>query len=408
MRKNQILMTSASPLAMPAIVHMSAYANTLTGLIPDMYAALNVVSRELVGFIPSVARAPGVERAAQGQQVVYDVAPVATASDIAPAMTVPEPADKAPGTGFITISKARKSDFGFVGEEQRGLDTGAGYLTVQGGFIAQALRVLTNEIEADVAAEATAAACRAHGVAGTTPYASGVGDSAQLRKILDDNGAPATGRAIVLNTAAGAAIRTNTQLTKANEAGSQMTLRQGEILDIHGFSHKESGQAVSHTAGTGASATTDTAGYAVGATTINLASAGTGTILAGDVITFAGDANKYVVVTGDADVSGGGSVVIAEPGLRVAIPASATAITVGADYAANVGFSNDAIHLVTRAPALPREGDLAVDRKMVVDPRSGIAFEMSLYPGYRKMMVELGLAWGQKAVKPEHIALLLG
>lgn len=393
----------------PAIVHMAAYANGgLTPLIPSLYEGLDVVSRELVGFIPSVNRSATAERAAVGQSVTYHVAPAAVVSDVVATMVPSDPADVTLGNGTITISKSRKTEFAFTGEEQRGLNTGSGYISVQADMFAQGLRALTNEVEADLSAAAAAAACRFTGTAGTTPFGSSLGDAAQLRKILDDNGAPASGRSLIINTSSGANLRTLTQLTKVNEAGSQMTLRQGELIDIFGFSIKETGQGVSHTKGTAASATTNAAGYAVGATTITLASAGTGTILAGDTVSFAGDSNKYQVITGDADVSGGGTIVLAAPGLRVAIPASATAITVGNSYAANVGFTQNALVLAARAPALPDQGDSAIDRTMLIDPRSGLAFEISMYAGKRKIELEVALAWGVKATKPEHIAMLGG
>lgn len=385
-----------------------AGANTLTGLIPDLYAGLDVVSRELVGFIPSVSRDSGAERAAVGQSVTYHVAPNANVSDLTPAMTPPEPTDQTIGTGNIQLTKQRIAEFGYVGEERRGLNTGPGYLSMQADQFAQAIRTLVNEVEADLANEAYLNASRAFGTAGTTPFGTNVGDMAQIRKILDDNGAPASERSCVIDTSAGASLRTLQNLTRANEAGTAMTLRDGELLNLHGLSVKESAGIVTHTAGTGASATTNAAGYAVGAKIITLASAGTGTILAGDYVTFAGDANKYLVVSGDADVSNGGTITLAAPGLRQAIPASATAITVVGTSTRNIAFSRNAIHLVTRPPALPEGGDSAIDSRMITDPRSGLTFEVRMYAGYYKMRLEVALVWGFKAVKPEHMAALLG
>ena len=42
-------------------------ANTLTNLIPDAYAALDVVSRELTGAIPGVQRDASADRLATNQ-----------------------------------------------------------------------------------------------------------------------------------------------------------------------------------------------------------------------------------------------------------------------------------------------------------------------------------------------------
>lgn len=403
-KMQSILLSQTAPM----IGHLSAYANTLTAIIPDLYAGMDVVSRELVGFIPSVTRNSSAERAAVGQSVVYDIAPTPTPFNVTPSMTVPEPDNFTTGAGSLTISKSRGVAFGWTGEEQRAVDTGLGYLSVQANNFAQGLRVLVNEMEADIAAAAAVAGSRAIGTAGTTPFASDFDEIADIRKILDDNGAPMTERSLVMNTAAGANLRKLSSLTNVGDAGTTMTLRDGELLNIHGMSLKESAQVATVTAGTNSGAKTDTAGYAVGATVITLGAVGTGSIKAGDVITFAGDTNKYVVASGDADVSGGGTITLAAPGLRVAIPAAATAITTLATHASNVAFSRNALHLVTRAPALPREGDSAIDRMQITDPRSGMVFEVSVYAVYRKIRAEVTAAWGVGAIKPEHIALLLG
>lgn len=408
--RNAVLL---SGLAAPAILTSpllmtGAYANTLTRLLPDLYTALNFVSRELVGVIPGVNRNTGAERAAVGQSVVWGVAPEANVTDVTPAMQVPEPTDQQIGNGTITITKSRAANFGYTGEEQKGLNTGPGYLSIQQQQIAQALRKLVNEMESDLFTAAYQAASRAYGTPGTIPFATDLAASAQVRKILDDNGADPSDRSLVINTGAGANMRTLMQLTRVNEAGTQMTLRDGQLLDIHGFAIRESGQAKDHVKGTAAAATTNAAGYAIGATTITLASAGTGTIKAGDVVTFAGDANKYVVKTGDTDVSNGGTIVLNNPGLRAAIPAAATAITVGNSYAASVAFARSAFALAARPPALPEEGDMASDSYLLTDVRSGITFDVRVYLGYRKVRYEIALAWGWSAVNSEGIALLVG
>lgn len=385
-------------------------ANTLTNLIPDVYSALDVVSRELVGLIPAVTLDAQTARAALNQTVRSFVAPASTASDITPGVEVPDAGDQVIGNVSLAITKARFVQIRWNGEEEQGINNGGpGASAIRVNQIAQAMRTLTNEVEGDLAALYNTAS-RSYGVGGTIPFATAgdYTDASFTRKILVDNGAPDSDLQMVINTGAGANLR-GKQGGKANEAGTDSILRQGVLLDIHGFAVRESGAIKTHTKGTNASAaTTNTAGYAVGATTITLASAGTGTIVAGDSVVFAGDTNQYVVVTGDADVSNGGTIVLAAPGLRQAIPASATGVTVSATGPRSMAFRRSAIVLATRQPALPQGGDKAVDRTVITDPRSGLSFELSMYPGFRQMNWFLGLAWGVKNVKPEHSALLLG
>lgn len=377
-------------------------SNTLNNLIPTLYSALDVVSRELVGFIPSVALDASTARAALNQEVRNPMAPASGATDITPGVTPPDDGDQTIDSRQITISKARRVPIRWNGEQSLGVNSGPGQSNVLRDQFSQAIRTLCNEVEADLSGLHKDAS-RAYGTAGTIPFASDLSDTANVLKILLDNGAPSTDLQLVINTSAGAKLRTLGQLTKANEAGGDSLLRQGVLLDLHGMAIRESAKVKNVTKGTGAAyQVNNVAGYAVGDTVI-AADTGTGTILAGDVVTFAGDANKYIVAVGLS----GGSFTIAAPGLRQAL-ANDAAITVGNSYAANMAFSRSAIVLATRAPALPDGGDSADDRTIITDPVSNLSFEVALYRQYRQVQYEISLAWGFACFKPEHTAILLG
>lgn len=386
-------------------------ANTLTGLVADLYVALDVVSREQVGFIPSVSLDTDVARAAVGQNVTSFVAPAATASDITPGVTPPNDGDQTIGKVTMHITKGRRVPLRWNGEQTLQMNNnGPGQLTIKQAQLAQSIRTLTNEMEADLAALHVKAS-RAYGTATTAPFASDLSDTAQIRKILTDNGAPLVDLSMVINTTAGAKVRTLAQLNKANEAGSATLREQGTLLDIHGFKLRESGQVKRPAAGAMASATTSAAALTVGQTVLPLATAGTGVVSAGDVITLANDTNKYVVtsvVFAGANPASGDTITIASPGIQLAQASAARAITVTAVSARNMAFERTAIVLATRMPALPEEGDLAVDRVMITDPRSGMSFEVALYPQYRQMQYEISAVWGCELIKPEHSAILLG
>lgn len=385
-------------------------ANTLTGLIPTIYKALDVVLRELTGFVPAVTRDMSGEQAAVDQTISWPVAPVVSAGNITPATTGPTPVDQTIGPGTMTISKSRSVVFGWRGEEQKSL--GGLYNSILVDQFAQSMRTLVNEVEADLAALYVAAS-RAYGTAGTTPFDSTnkLAFTAQVLKILQDNGAPTSDLQLVINTTAGAALRTLTELTKVNEVGSDLPLRRGVLLDVHGFAIRESAQVKAHTKGAGTGYLVDlTAGYAVGSTAIHT-DTGLGQIKAGDILTntkTGRDTNKYVVKTGGTGTTGVDTdIVLANPGIQVAW-VNNDPLSIGNSYAANMAFSRSAIALMTRAPAMPEGGDAADDVTIITDPQTGLSFQVALYRQYRQVTYEVGLAWGVKAVKPEAMAILLG
>lgn len=385
--------------------------NTLDDLIPDFYVALDTVSRERIGMLTSVARDARADRVAKNQIVRSFVTPYDAdgGHDFTPSMSVPGAADETIDNVPVQITKYRYWDFSWDGEEEYGLDNGGpGALSVRQGQIAQKIRAALNEMEYDLCLAGQLGAARAWGDATATPFAT-AGDysaAAQMQRLLDDCGAPDGDRSLVINSLA--AVNIVGLQAQAHMAGDVQLQRQGVLLDYAGFALRKSHFVVKHTAGTNNGAydvNQPVTAPAAGDETIAF-DTGTGTILAGDIITNAEsgrDSEKYVV----ASALAAGSLKIAKPGLAIAWQDGDT-ITGTATYRANLAFHRNAIILANRLCKMPAKGDAALDSTIITDPRTGISFDLRYYGGIGMGVYRLYTAWGVKVLKPEHVHILIG
>jgi hypothetical protein len=386
--------------------------NTLTNLAADIYKAADTVGRELVGIIPSVTiNGDASERAAKGDVVrSHFTRTPSVNSTFTPSMTIPEGTDQTVDNKTLTVDAYASVQIPWTGEDIKHLNNGSGFETVYGDQIQQAMRAITNTIESYLWGVAYKGSSRAIGTAKTTPFGSNFDTIAEVRQILVDNGCPANDGMLTLaiNSAAGTKLRNLASLQQVNTAGSDTLLRQGTLLNLQGIMMKESAGIGIHTKGAGTGYDVDlTAGYNIGDTIIHLDGGtvnATG-IKAGDCITFAGDANIYVVNTGTTEVEA--DIILNAPGLRATL-ADTVEATIGDSYTGNLAFHKSAIELVVRPPAMPNGGDAAVDIMTVQDPWSGLVYEIAVYKGYMKTMIEVRCLYGAKVWKPQHVATLLG
>jgi hypothetical protein len=378
---------------------------TITSLAENIFRAKDRVAAEPTGFIQSVLLNSGTDGVSiNGTVTSFRTALPTLNTSYTPAMTVPDGDDQTIAADTLQIDQVANVRIPLKGETLRQLDNTAGGQAVIDDLIAQAIRKMRNTIEAHVGTVIKNGSSRATGTAGTNPFATNINPLADVRQILIDNGTPDDGDlSLVINTSAGTKMRQIANLYKVNEAGSPGLLRNGELTNLMGLSIKESAGVASHTKGTGSGYLINNGSVAVGSTTLTL-DTGSGTILAGDILTHASDStNKYVVSTALAS----NDVVIARPGLLIAT-ANNDAVTVGNSYTGNVAFHKSAVELVMRPPAQPYGGDAAVDRMTIADDKTGLVFEAALYKGYGMNMLELTCFYKAKVWKPEFVATLLG
>lgn len=385
---------------------------SLTGLTEILYQARDMVAREPTGFAQGVMVNGGSEGVSAGGTVksLRTQEPTLETS-YTPGMTPPDAADITTTTDDLVLSLYAGASIPLKGEQFAQLAATVGAEAALQQLYRQAIRKIINQVEAQIGTAAYQGASRATGTAGTTPFASNFNAVNDLRQILEDNGCPLDDGdlSLIISSTAGTNLRNLSQLTKANEAATDATLRRGELLNISGFSIRTSAGVQLHTKGAGTGALINNASTeAIGQTTLTFDTMTVNTtgIKAGDIITHASDSvNKYVVATGSTATSG--DIVIARPGLRIAAADNA-AITVGNSYTANVGFHKSAIELAMRPPAQPPGGDVGEEIATLVDEKTGLSFSARLYKGYGMNQIKLMAFYGIKVWKPEFVATLIG
>ena len=382
--------------------------NVFTNLANDIYKAADIVGRELVGAIPAaVVNSDISKRVAKGDDIraAFTRQPTLNTS-YAPSMTIPEGDDQEVDSKTMQLNSVANVKIPYTGEDIKHLQNGVGFETVYGDQLLQAMRVIVNKMEQDFCLALKNGSGNAVGTSGTTPFGSDFGIIADARKLLIDRGMPWDGNvSLVMNTAAGTNLRKLSGLYKVNESGNDQLLRNGVLLDIYGCALRESGQIAQHTEGTNSGYLVDLlAGYAVGDKTIHV-DTGTGTLVAGDIVTFGGDTERYVIGTGFAG-DGDGDIVL-NAGLIEAI-ANDEAVATQNSYTANIMFHRKAAEFAMRPIALPPNGDAAKDRMTIQDPFSGLIFELAYYVGYQKAMIDISCLYGYKVWKPEFVCTVQG
>jgi hypothetical protein len=385
---------------------------SLTGLTEILYQARDLVAQEPAGFMNSVTVNGGSEGVSAGGTVTsIRTAEPTLETSYSPGMTVPDAADITTSTESLTLTQFAGASIPLKGEQFLQLANTVGSEFALQQLYAQAIRKMVNTIEAAVGTAAYQGSSRAVGTAGTTPFGSNFEILSDLYKILEDNGTPMSDGmlSVLLNTSASANLRKRSTLTNVGDAGTDTTLRRGELLNIYNMSIKSSAGVTSHTKGAGASYVVNNGNIAVGSTTLSFdgGTVNTTGFKAGDVISIADEptSGNYVVKTGLT--SAAGNVVINHPGLRGAI-VDGKAVTIGNSYAGNVAFHKAAIELAMRPPAQPPGGDQGEEIGVLVDPRTGLSFSARLYKGYGMNQIKLMAFYGIKVWKPEFVATLMG
>jgi hypothetical protein len=370
-------------------------ANTITDIVPKLIGMMLPKLRANSIMPRLVNRDFDSLAAQQGSTINVPLPPTIATNAVTAAATPPSTADTVLSTAPVALDQWVEAPFYMTDKDMLEVVNGAIPACAE-----SAMSALVDTIDAFILTKLSQGAGAATGTAGTSPFAT-TALALTPGKLLNDHRVSRQNRHVVMDAAAELNLLSLEAFSNSQFTGDVTAMIDGAFQGNRrvGSQWWLDQNVASHVKGTGASYQL-AAAVAVGDTTITV-DTGSGTILPGDVITFAADTvNKYVVAT----ALSGGSLTINAPGIKVAV-ADNNVITVTANHVANVAFARESMVFASRPF---QASSAAIASRVMADPISGLSLRLEVNREHKRDRWSLDALYGGSVVRPEGVIKILG
>lgn len=374
-------------------------ANTLTPIIPKILGRAMMALRQTAWMPRLVNSDYSVDAAKKGSTIDIQIPSALAATDVTPGPIL-APSDSTPTVVQVPLNNWKRVAFNLSDKDLKEINANEAFIPMQ---MSEAMKALGNAVNTSIF-DAYKSVYGFTGTAATTPFASNYDAALDVRKILADQLCPKGDRRFVVDNTAEVNLLKLAPFRDASQSADARVIAEGEIGRKLGFDWFADDGVPLHTAGTGSGYLVNNAsGLAIGAKSAAV-DTGTGTLVVGDIITFAGHTQTYVITTAHA---GGAGTIAFEPGL-VANVADNAAITKVATHRVNLAFHRDAIAFANRS--MMSELDSLSPNPMwtVQDPKTGLVFRAELVRQSKMWAWDFDILYGAGIARRELACRLAG
>lgn len=370
-------------------------SNDLTKVIPQILAQGLLALRENCVMPRLVNSDYDVDAKKKGATIDVPIPSAVTATAVAPGVTAPANADSAPTSAVITLDQWYEAPFYLTDKEL--LESMEGTIPMQAS---EAVKSLANNVNSYIMAQYKGV-YGFNGASGTTPFGTDTSEATAARKNLNTQLAPLGDRRFVIDPDAEANALDLRAFQDMSFSGSAAGIVEGQINRKLGFDWYMDQLVPTHTStALTAGAATINGAHAVGATSVSIAKAtNTSPLVEGDIITFAGDSQTYVVGA-DVTLAVGNTAVAINPPLKVAA-SGGEAMTLKATHVVNLAFHRDAFAFASRPLEDTVAAGLGSIIQSAVDPVSGLSLRVEVTRQHKQIRWSYDILYGAELIRPE-------